>query len=82
MSSRMSEIGPGAKPEDEDVQEEFKVEDIQDTNGSSGGNRFAILARELGLRAASRDRLVNGFRGFLERFVISPDNRFGKEPVS
>ncbi|CAA6664280.1 unnamed protein product [Spirodela intermedia] len=62
-------------PEREEEEEEFEIEDLPE-NGSSMGSRFALLGRELRMRTASRDRLVNGFKGCFGRFIITPDNRF------
>ncbi|CAA7400838.1 unnamed protein product [Spirodela intermedia] len=62
-------------PEREEEEEEFEIEDLPE-NGSSMGSRFALLGRQLRMRTASRDRLVNGFKGCFGRFIITPDNRF------
>ncbi|XP_078441067.1 potassium channel KOR1-like [Wolffia australiana] len=56
-------------------EEEFVVEDVPEANVNSTGSRFALLARELRMRAASRDRLANGLVGCCSRFIIDPENK-------
>ncbi|KAJ4961672.1 hypothetical protein NE237_021582 [Protea cynaroides] len=58
-----------------DEAEEFEIEEVKDRIQSSHGSRFNLLENRFNGRKLSRERLLNGIKGF-KGFFILPDSRW------
>ncbi|KAK9106580.1 hypothetical protein Syun_022591 [Stephania yunnanensis] len=73
--------GGGEKDDHELEDSDFQVESVRDRLHSSRASRFELIANEFyrfdkAHRGFSRERVIDGIRGFSQGFVILPNNRF------
>ncbi|KAK9118097.1 hypothetical protein Scep_016190 [Stephania cephalantha] len=71
----------GEKDDHELEDSDFQVESVRDRLHSSRASRFELITNEFyrfdkAHRGFSRERVIDGIRGFSQGFVILPNNRF------